>query len=105
MQLPDLSAHAAGLEVSSGIPWIISSAYSPPADVVETSCAFNKKFVPLDGPTGLVIAKPEPYLSLLVLVPFIQLSLSSRVGLLHEYAFTKNSFPVVFIGLFSARRV
>ena len=85
--LPDLSAHAAGLEVSSGIPWIISSAYSPPADMVETSHTFKRKPVPSYGPAGLGIPKPVPYLSLLVLVAFIQPSLSSRVGLLPEYVF------------------
>lgn len=79
MLLPDLSAHATGLEVSSGIPWIISSAYSPLADMVETSHAFKRKPALSYGPTGLVIAKPVPYASLLVLVAFIQLSLSSRV--------------------------
>lgn len=90
--LPDLSAHAAGLEVSSGIPGVISDAYSPPANMVETSCAFKRKPLPLYGP---VIAKPVPYISLLVLVAFLQPSLSSRVGLLPECVFW-SCFAVFF---------
>jgi len=70
--LPDVSAHATGLEVSSGIPWIISREYSPPADVVETAHTFRRKPVPSCGPAGLVVAKPVLYLSLLVLAAFIQ---------------------------------
>lgn len=107
--LPDLSAHAAGMEVSSGIPWIISSAYSPSADMVGTTCASQR------SPTGLVIAKLVPYLSLLVPAAFIELSLSSRVALLPESVFLFCScffcicffskfFPALFIGAFSVWR-
>lgn len=82
--LPDLSAHASGLEFSSGIPWIIFSACIPPADVVKTSHGFKRKPVPSYDRAGTWWL-PNWCLSLLVLVAFRQPSLSSRVGLLPEY--------------------
>lgn len=70
--LPDLSTRAAGLEVSSGIPWIISGAQSPLADLAGNSHPFRRKPVPSHSPTLLVIPRAGLYPFWRVLIASIE---------------------------------